>query len=124
MQSETMDLSNIARGAINEAFTEEFKKVLENILDPNTPAKKKRKITISLEFTPNEKRDQAIVNTVVKSTIVPAESVDTIVAIGRTKSQAIIAQELMTQAVGQLEITNNGNIEEPGTKIIFKKEEE
>ncbi len=124
MSKEIMDLSNIARGAINEAFTEEFKKVLENILDPNTPAKKKRKITISLELTPNEKRDQAIVNTVVKSTIVPAESVDTIMAIGRTKNQSIIAQELMTQAVGQLEITNNGNIEEPGTKIIFKKEEE
>lgn len=44
------DLSTMANGGVQEKFVQELKKVTENILDPNTDAKKKRTVTITLTY--------------------------------------------------------------------------
>jgi hypothetical protein len=36
----------------------ELRRVIENILDPNTPAKKKRSVTLKIVFIPDESREQ------------------------------------------------------------------
>jgi hypothetical protein len=45
-------LSNIGKGALEEHFQYELKKVIENIEDENTPAKKIREINVKIKMIP------------------------------------------------------------------------
>lgn len=47
-----LPISQMANGAIQEKLDGEFKKVFDNIHDPNTRAEDKRTVTIKLEFIP------------------------------------------------------------------------
>lgn len=51
---QSMELSNIGLGAVTEKFQDELEKVVANILDPNTKAEVKRKITLTFEFAPDK----------------------------------------------------------------------
>lgn len=44
------------RGAFEERVDYEMDKVIQNILDPNTKATAKRKITLTIELTPDDER--------------------------------------------------------------------
>ena len=45
---EAIELKNIAGGALQAKFNKAMEAVVANLLDPNTPSKDKRKITIDL----------------------------------------------------------------------------
>lgn len=47
---------DMARGAFKERADYEMAKILENILDPNTKAEKKRTLTIQMVFVPDSER--------------------------------------------------------------------
>lgn len=49
-----IDMEKFANGAFTEQINRELKKVTENIQDPNTDATAKRRITVVIEFKPNE----------------------------------------------------------------------
>lgn len=49
-----LTVENLCGGAVQEKINRAIKKVVDNVLDPNTDAKKKREITLKLVFTPNE----------------------------------------------------------------------
>ena len=51
-----VDLVTIADGAAVERFQVEMERVVENICDINTEAKRPRVITLTIEFHPNENR--------------------------------------------------------------------
>lgn len=51
-----INLQDLAGGALQEKTDQAFSKVLQNMQDPNTPWKNKRKLTISLSFEQNEER--------------------------------------------------------------------
>ena len=51
-----IDLSKIANTALQEKVDKELKKVLDNILDPNTEAKATRKVTITLTMSTDDER--------------------------------------------------------------------
>lgn len=53
-----MTYQNIAGGALAEQVNAKLKDVLDNIDDPNTPAKAKRELNIKITFAPNEDRDR------------------------------------------------------------------
>ena len=55
-----VSLEEIAGGALQEQFEKAFKKVVENLADPNTSYKEARKITITLKFAQNEQRDDVV----------------------------------------------------------------
>lgn len=46
----------MARGAFQERVDLEMAKVIDNILDPNTKPTQKRKLTLTIEFTPDDDR--------------------------------------------------------------------
>lgn len=71
MNEETMTLSNLCGGAIEELFQRELERVLENIRDPNTKAQKARGISIGIDFAPDEERDSCAVVFCVKSKLQP-----------------------------------------------------
>ena len=53
----TFDLQEVAGGALQEKINRELRKVLNNMMDPNTPWKNKRQITIKMTLEQNEDRD-------------------------------------------------------------------
>ena len=66
----------MARGAIEERVDYEMDRVMTNILDPNTKASQKRKITLSIELMPDEDRQQIRVSVTAKSTLAPTNPGD------------------------------------------------
>jgi len=56
-KDEEMDLTNIGGGAAVEKFDIELKKVLKDIMDPNTDPKARRDIIIKVLFIPDENRE-------------------------------------------------------------------
>lgn len=65
------NLSEIAEGAVQAKFAKEVKRVCENILDLNTDAGKKRKITLTLTYIPDDQRNSVDVLVEAKSTLAP-----------------------------------------------------
>lgn len=100
-----MNIANIAGGALVEQVDTEIQRVLENIIDPNTEATKKRKITITLVFEPIADRDATNISFTTKSTLVPAIPVETRVAFERDGNGNVIAEELVRGSIkGQSKI--------------------
>lgn len=55
-QNQRNSIMSMARGAFEERVDYEMDKVIQNILDPNTKATAKRKITLTIELTPDDER--------------------------------------------------------------------
>ena len=51
-----ISLQELAGGALQEKVNQAFEKVMQNMQDPNTPWKNKRKITVGITFVQNEDR--------------------------------------------------------------------
>lgn len=67
----TDSILQMARGAFVERVDYEMHKVIDNILDPNTKATAKRKITLTIELVPDDERQQINVQVTAKSTLAP-----------------------------------------------------
>ncbi len=112
-----INITNIANGALVEQVDSEIKRVLANIMDPNTDFKKKRKITITLEFAPHEDRDISDVSFSTKSTIIPTKPISTRIVFEKDGNGEIAVEELSKGALkGQSQIDyETGEIKEPKT---------
>ena len=53
-QNQRDSIMSMARGAFEERVDYEMDKVIQNILDPNTKATTKRKITLTIELAPDD----------------------------------------------------------------------
>lgn len=96
-------LAELVGGALQEKFQTSLEKVLENMLDLNTPYRDKRKISINLSFTQNEKRDDIKVHIDVKETLAAQGGIETSLAIGKDlKTGEILVEEYGKQIKGQL----------------------
>lgn len=51
---DSKSILQMARGAFQERVDLEMAKVIENILDPNTKPTQKRKLTMTIEFVPDD----------------------------------------------------------------------
>jgi len=113
------DLSTMSNGGVQEKFEQELKKVSENIIDPNTDAKKKRSITITLTYAPNENRDAISVDAEIKSKLVPQNGVSTTLLVGRNSNTGSIeANELKSGAKGQTYFDDKGDVRtDTGEKV-------
>ena len=49
-----ISLQELAGGALQDKVNQAFEKVMQNMQDPNTPWKNKRKITVGITFAQNE----------------------------------------------------------------------
>ncbi|WP_436801860.1 hypothetical protein [Streptococcus dysgalactiae] len=106
-----LDLSHIAEGGLQEKLDSELEQVFDNILDLNTEAKTKRKITITLTMSSNEER--TVVDTImeVKSKLAPQNGVATTILVGRDYDTGQVhANELKSTVPGQMYFDENGEI--------------
>lgn len=114
------DLGKFAGGALAEKFNIALKEVLENIADPNTPFKSKRKLIIELTFLPDEDRELTMVDISTKTRLVQPNSVGTRLLIDKDGNGGIIASEYNSQLKGQQHLfvdEETGEIVEPSKKM-------
>lgn len=125
-----VNLETFAGGALQEKFDDAVKKVLENLMDPNTPWKNKRKIAIEVSFEQNEDRDDASVSVSVVTKLAPVKPIGTRMSIGKDlDTKEVFAEEYGSQCRGQITMeqyqeeleqkvdTKTGEIKEE-TKVI------
>lgn len=110
----------MAMGAIEERVNYEMGGVLDNILDPNTEAKKKRKMTITLEFLPDAERRTIQVNAGVKSSLVPTDPVLTSLYVASNPASGEMeVYEMVPQIPGQQAMS--GDVQEDPKVLKFEK---
>ena len=94
-----INMETFANGAFTEQINRELKKVTENIQDPNT----KRKITVMIEFKPNEARNFVTTGVQAKATLAPALGAVTALSMGKNlKTNEVEAYEVGAQIPGQI----------------------
>jgi hypothetical protein len=101
-QANQKSILEMAHGAIMERADYEMKRVLDNILDPNTKAAKKRTLTVTLELMPDDDRQQIQVKATSKSKLEPTNAVSTALYItGDGETGEVAAVEMVPQVPGQ-----------------------
>lgn len=108
-------LLEMARGAILERVDREAMRIAENIEDPNTDYKAKRKIQITLVFKASADRETVQMDTEVKTTLAPMMPVSTSLYMVRDDNDEPMIVEAVRQTPGQLDM-DGGEAEEP--KIV------
>lgn len=104
----------MARGAFQERADYEMTGLLANILDPNTSATAKRKLTIALELKPDDSRQNISVNCVAKSTLAATNPVTT--ALYVADDETIV--EMVPQIPGQTAMDGTEQEKPPMLKLI------
>mgnify|MGYP004682736235 FL=1 len=113
-----INLEQFAGGAFTAQINRELKKVAENIQDPNTDATAKRKITVVMEFKPNESRDFVTTGVQAKATLAPALGAVTAFNVGTDlKTGEVQAAEIGKQLPGQMAMVLEDTNEEEDPMI-------
>lgn len=100
----------MARGAIQERVDLEMARVIENITDENTKATATRKLTLTIEFKPDEERQLVQVAATAKTTLAAANPASTALYVGKYRGETC-AVEMAPQLPGQMDV--NGGVQEP-----------
>ena len=93
--------------------------VIDNILDVNTKATAKRKVTVTLEFTPDDSRVNIRVASTVKTSLATINPVTTTLYVageGSTGEARVV--EMTPQIPGQVSMTGEEQTAPPILKLI------
>lgn len=99
--SNKIDLETFAGGALSERFNMAYQEVLENIMDPNTEFKIKRKVTLELSFKATEDRELSVIDISTKTKLAPNAPTSTKILIDRDGNGNVVASEYDKQYAGQ-----------------------
>lgn len=89
-----LSFSTLAGGGVEEKLQYALDEVAENISDPNTDAKKARKVTMTLTLKPNEQRTIANLDIDVKTSLAAPVGISTTLMIDRDEKGNVIASEI------------------------------
>lgn len=106
MQAKPEDLRtsllDMASGGFKEVVDYEVSKVFDNIMDVNTKATAKRKVTVTMEFQPDDSRANVRVATVVKTSLATVNPVTTTLYVaGENSTGEVQVVEMTPQIPGQ-----------------------
>jgi hypothetical protein len=105
MERQTKSILEMARGAFLERADYEMKRILDNILDPNTSATAKRKMTITVTFEPDADRKDISTRVEVKTSLAATNSIRTTLYIAGESSDGVPqVVEMVPQIPGQLDM--------------------
>lgn len=114
-----VSLLEMARGGFLERVDYEMAKVIDNILDPNTKATAKRRITITMDLTPDDSRQNVAVKFVAKPTLAETYPLTTSLCIvGEDGTGEVCVVEMVPQIPGQLDMDGSAQERPPQLKII------
>ena len=115
MEKSIMDM---ARGGIIERVDYEMSRILDNIMDPNTDAAAKRKLTITLTLQPDQNRQTISVAVQSKSTLAPTTPVVTSLFLMGDQCNGLQAVEIQDQIAGQMSIMGEETEEPPVLRVV------
>ena len=122
-QLDKKSILEMSMGAILERVDYEMGKVMDNILDPNTKATAKRKISVTLELIPSADRRTITVQSTAKCkiSVTPTDPVTTSLYITNAPSTGeLMVAEMVPQVPGQLALDGE---EQDHPKILkFKRQ--
>ncbi len=108
-------LLQMAKGAIQERVDYEVTRVVDNLLDMNTEAKAKRKVTLNIVMTTDDDRRVVKVEASAKSTLAPVTPIGTSLVITADKNGEMMLAEIIPQVPGQISMTGE---EQEAPKIL------
>lgn len=111
MKTVETSVLEMAKGAILEQTDNEMARIMANILDPNTDAKKARKLTITLTFKADETREFVSLEAQAKSTIAPIMPIATRMILEADKDGNPKAMELTRNDPNQVHMFEDGEEE-------------
>ncbi|WP_040194781.1 hypothetical protein [Clostridium culturomicium] len=97
----SINLDRLADGAVAERFNDALQKIMENIEDPNTDHKVKRKLTLEMTFDSTEDRALSEVTVIAKTKLAPRKAIATKFLIDKDMDGTILATEFKKQIPGQ-----------------------
>ena len=115
---EQKSILEMAHGAIAERADYEMARILENILDPNTAATKKRVLTITLEITPDFERQNLRMSCIAKSKLEPTSPVNTALYVTHDEKGDMAVVELTPQMPGQVDFSGGEQAAPAYLKLI------
>lgn len=83
------DLTTIGAGATAEKFQAELRGILDNIRDPNTDPRAKRKIVLEFVFLPAEDREMVMVSITTKSVLGKTKPAGDVMYVGRHEGRTV-----------------------------------
>lgn len=86
-------LETLCGGAVNERFQQAFQEALDNIVDVDTPVRKKREIVIKVTLEPTEDREMIKVNAEVNKKLANPSGSAGLFHVGRAKGGRAVAYE-------------------------------
>lgn len=89
---QVVKLDTLGAGAAEELFQQAFQRVLDNIADPNVPAKKKRQVVMTVTVTPNEDRDTGSVAIECDAKLVPVRPAGTVIFLGEVRGKNVAVE--------------------------------
>lgn len=118
-RKEAKSILQMARGAFEERVDVEMAKVIDNILDPNTKATQKRKLTLSLELVPDDDRTNILVQFAVKSALAPMVPARTSLWVaGEEATGEVQVVEMVPQVPGQMSMDGQESEAPAALKLI------
>lgn len=108
-------IMDMCMGAFKERVDYEMTRVIQNILDQNTHADKKRQIIVTLDIIPSADRERVNVSALVKSKLAPTCAVMTQLYITDDTSGNFSAIEMTPQIPGQRSLTDS---EQPEPNVL------
>ena len=88
-------------GAMIEALEIEIQKILDNIADPNTEAKKAREVILKIQVKPNEQRNMADVVVKTEAKLAPSAPIETSIIVERKGNKVLGAELWSGETPGQ-----------------------
>ena len=99
-------LDRLMGGAAAERFNDALQDVLRNVFDPNTSAKARRQITLTVTVKPDKNRKTAIFEIDVKRKTAPHETLSSTCFIEKNGKGQVVAYEDNGQLEGQMDMTD------------------
>ena len=96
-----INLETFADGALAEKVNMALRDVLQNITDPNTDYKVKRKLTVDMTLVTGEDRELTEVSIVAKTKLAPSKALAAKIVIGTDGNGGVVASEYKKQVPGQ-----------------------
>lgn len=102
MTENVKSIMQMAKGAFLERVDYEMAKIMGNILDANTKATEKRKLTVTLTFVPDDDRTTIGVSMVAKASLAATNpAVTSLYLVGEDGTGQVQAVEMVPQIPGQ-----------------------